>query len=57
MERLSVTALCEGFENGSIDNAGKMSVKYLHRIREVVESQLLTQYDIDDALKVLPKER
>ncbi|SPF39773.1 hypothetical protein SBA4_2400007 [Candidatus Sulfopaludibacter sp. SbA4] len=35
MERLSVTALCEGFENGSIGNAGKMPVRYLHRIREV----------------------
>jgi hypothetical protein len=58
LERMSVTSLREGFEDGKINNSGKMPVKYLHRIREVVAgSQLLTQYDIDDALKVLPKER
>jgi hypothetical protein len=58
MERMSVTSLCEGFEDGRVHSAGKMPVKYLHRIREVVtESQLLAQCDIDDALKVLPKER
>jgi hypothetical protein len=58
MERLSVTSLCEGFEDGKINNAGKMPVKYLHRIREVITtSQLLTQYDIDDGLRVLPKEK
>ena len=56
MERLSVTSLCEGFDDGKITNAGKMPVKYLHRIREVVtESLLLRQYDIDDALRLLPK--
>jgi hypothetical protein len=47
-----------GFEDGKINNAGKMPIKYLHRIREVItESRLLAQYDIDDVLKVLPKER
>jgi hypothetical protein len=55
IERMSVTSLCEGFEDGKINNAGKVPIKYLHRIREVItESQLLAQYDIDDALKVLP---
>jgi hypothetical protein len=55
---MSVTALCEGFEDGKINNCGKMPIKYLHRIRDVVaESQLLAQYDIDDALKALPKAR
>jgi hypothetical protein len=36
MERLSVTALCEDFEDGKISNAGKIPLKHLHRIREVV---------------------
>jgi len=35
-----------------------MPVKYLHRIREVVaKSLLLTQYDIEDAIRLLPKAR
>jgi hypothetical protein len=56
MERLSVTALCEGFADGSITHEGKIPIKYLHRIREVVsDSFLLVQRDIDDVLKLLPK--
>jgi hypothetical protein len=56
MERLSVTSLCEGFEGGKIENMGRLPLKYLHRMREVVtESLLLAKYDIDDAVKVLPK--
>jgi hypothetical protein len=58
LERLSIPSLCEGFEDGRVDNVGKMPVKYLHRIREVVaKSLLLTQYDIEDAIRLLPKAR
>lgn len=58
MERLSFTSLCEGFDDGKITNAGKIPVKYLHKIREVVtQSFLLAQCDIEDALKVLPRAR
>jgi hypothetical protein len=56
LERLAFISLCEGFDDGKISNSGKMPIKYLHKIREVVmESFLLAQRDIDDALKVLPK--
>ena len=56
LERLAFTSLYEGFDDGRISNCGKLPIKYLHKIREVVmESFLLAQRDIDDALKVLPK--
>src|ERR1035441_1112179 len=55
LERLALTSLCEGFEDGKITNAGKLRVKYLHKIRDVVrDSFLLAQRDIDDAVRVLP---
>lgn len=55
LERLSVQELCDGFEQGRITNEGRLSGRYLHKIREAVtESRLLAQIDIEAALKVLP---
>ena len=55
LESLSVTDLCVGFEQGLVTNAGKLPVRYLHKVREVVvESRLLSQQDIERAVRVLP---
>jgi len=55
LERLSRTALCEGYECGAIENEGRLPVRFLHLIRETVRASfLLTQEAIDIALKVLP---
>lgn len=55
MERLPLESLCDGFEDGRVSRPGKLSIKYLHRIRETVEgSKLLSQADIQAALRVLP---
>jgi hypothetical protein len=56
LERLAFTSLCEGFDDGKVSNSGKLPIKYLHKIREVVaESFLLAQRDIEEALRVLPR--
>lgn len=58
LERLSISSLYDGFERGGVTNKGKLPVRYAHKIREVVkESRLLTQLDIDLALRVLPPEK
>ena len=55
LERLSRTALCEGYDCGEIQNAGRLPVRFLHLIRETVRASfLLTQESIEMALKVLP---
>ena len=55
MERLRLDWLCDGFENGHVSRSGKLSVKYLHKIREAVrDSKLLSQEQIELALRVLP---
>jgi hypothetical protein len=55
LECLPRSSLCEGFERGAITNAGRLSARYLYRVREVVRgSRLLPQVDIDLALKILP---
>lgn len=58
MERLPVDSLCEAFENGRVSCVGRLATKYLHQIREVVEcSNLLSQEDIETALRILPTAR
>ena len=55
LERLAISALWEGFDQGRISNEGKLPVKYAYKIRDAVrESRLLTQADIESALKILP---
>ena len=55
LEYLSIPELCDGFEQGNITNTGRLHVRYLHKVRDAVtESRLLSQTDIEAALKVLP---
>jgi hypothetical protein len=55
LEFLSREQLCAGYEEGNVSNEGRLPIKYLYKIREVVkESRLLAQVDIDRALRVLP---
>ena len=55
LERLNISALCDGFGRGRITNEGKLPAKYAHKIRDAVkESRLLSQIDIEAALKILP---
>jgi len=55
LERLSLDALCNGFEDGHVTRPGKLPIKYLHRIRQAVkDSKLLSQEDIEVALRLLP---
>jgi hypothetical protein len=55
LEYLSRQSLCAGFDEGTVSNAGRLPVRYLHKIREVVKkSRLLSQTSIEHALKVLP---
>jgi hypothetical protein len=55
LEYLSVSSLREGFEQGAVTNQGRLPIRYLHRVREAVsESRLLSQLDIERALKILP---
>jgi hypothetical protein len=47
--------LCDEFDQGRVSNAGKLPVKYAHKIRDVVrDSRLLPQIDIEAVLKLLP---
>jgi hypothetical protein len=56
LEYLHISSLCEGFEDGAITNMGRLSPRYLYKIREVVkESRLLAQNDIERILRVLPQ--
>lgn len=56
LEELSKSAICDGFDNGSVTCAGRLPIRYLHRIRDVTQhSYLLSQADIEAALSVLPK--
>ncbi len=55
LECLSIGSLCDGFERGLVTNEGRLPVRYLHKVREVVtESRLLPQIDIERALRTLP---
>ena len=55
LEYLLVSNLCQGFEQGAITNEGRLPLRYLHKIRAVVqESYLLPQIDIERVLSVLP---
>jgi hypothetical protein len=55
LECLSVSALCEGFESGVIQNKGRLLAKYLHKTRDAVrQSRFLTQIEIEKALRLLP---
>ena len=55
LEYLSRNSLCEGFEQGMVTNAGRLSARYLYKVKEVVTgSRLLAQIDIDLALSILP---
>ena len=55
LERLAVGSLEEGFEQGRVTHAGRLPVKYLHRVRDAVATSfLLPQVDIDLVLKLLP---
>jgi len=55
LEYLSIPELCNGFAQGIVTNAGRLPVRYLHRVREAVSrSRLLPQNDIEAALRVLP---
>ena len=48
LEYLSVAELCDGLDRGFITNAGKLPMRYLHKVREaVVASRLLAQVDIE----------
>jgi hypothetical protein len=52
---VQISSLCDGFERGLVTNEGRLGLRYLHKVREtVMESRLLTQNDIDRALKILP---
>lgn len=54
LERLDHEKLTNGFESGVVEHRGKLSKKYLYRIKETVKnSNLLTQQDIDAAIRVL----
>jgi hypothetical protein len=56
LERLSVSELRAGAERGRVTHEGRLTARYLHKVRECVEkSRLLAQEDIDLALNVLPK--
>lgn len=55
LECLSIDSLCDGFERGLVTNSGRLSIRYLHKVREAVtESRLLPQIDIERALRILP---
>jgi hypothetical protein len=55
LESVQISSLCDGFERGLVTNEGRLGLRYLHKVREtVMESRLLTQNDIDRALKILP---
>jgi hypothetical protein len=55
LERLNISALCDGFDQGRITNEGKLPAKYAHKIRDAVkESRLLPQIDIEAVLRILP---
>lgn len=55
LETLSIGNLCDGFDAGKVTHEGRLPIKYLHKIREAVrESRLLSQIDIDRAVRVLP---
>jgi hypothetical protein len=55
LECLSIGSLCGGFERGLVTNAGRLPIRYLHKVREAVtESRLLPQIDIERALRILP---
>jgi hypothetical protein len=55
LEYLSRLNLCSGFEEGTVSNAGRLPVRYLYKIREVVKgSRLLPQQSIEHVMKVLP---
>jgi hypothetical protein len=42
LERLAISVLCDEFDQGRVSNAGKLPVKYAHKIRDVVrDSRLL----------------
>lgn len=56
LECILISNLCDGYEQGRVTNEGRLPLRYLHRIREVVtDSRLLPQIDIERALKVLPR--
>ena len=56
VEELNITDLIQGSESGKVKRVGKLQPKYLHKIREVVgNSQLLSTYEIEAIIKVLPK--
>jgi len=55
LECISIGSLCDGFERGLVTNEGKLPIRYLHKVREVVtESRLLPQIAIARALRILP---
>ena len=55
LEYLSLSALCDGFDQGTVTNVGRLAQRYLQKVREAVgESRLLSQLDIERALKILP---
>ena len=55
LEYLSLGGLCDGFDQGSVTNAGRLSPRYLYKVREAVrESRLLSQLDIERVLRILP---
>ena len=48
LERLDSEKLADGFDSGLVEHKGKLSKKYLYRVKETVEkSKLLTQQEIE----------
>ena len=54
VERLDVAELLTAFENGRLKVRGRMTTKFIYKIRDVVrDSEVLTEQDIQDCLSVL----
>ena len=54
LERLDSEKLADGYERGAIQHKGKISKKYLYRIKETVKnSKLLTQQEIESVIQTL----
>ena len=54
LERLDPEKLAAGFESGTVEHKGKLSKKYLYRVKEAVEnSKLLTRQEIASVIQAL----
>ena len=54
LERLDSEKLSDRYESGAIQHKGKISKKYLYRIKETVKnSKLLTQQEIESVIQTL----